>query len=136
MVIVWASNLIAPASCPLLQPCTGGDKNNITVQKLLSLQTALTDAHVETVNAKSAYESAKAKLGDPAQLHNFIEYLRSTGVSIGADSNEQALRSQLLAMEAQSDELARRYLPNHPSVRASQATVATLRARIGEMDRS
>jgi hypothetical protein len=23
-----ASNLIAPASCPLLQPCTGGDKNN------------------------------------------------------------------------------------------------------------
>jgi capsular exopolysaccharide synthesis family protein len=113
-----------------------GDKNNLTVQKLLSLQTALTEAHVETVNAKSAYESAKAKLADAAQLHNFIEYLRSTGVSIGADSNEQALRSQLLAMEAQSDELARRYLPNHPSVRASQATVATLRARIAEMDRS
>jgi succinoglycan biosynthesis transport protein ExoP len=115
---------------------TGGDKNNLTVQKLVSLQNALTDAHVETVNAKSVYESAKAKLGDPAQLHNFVEYLRSTGISIGADSNEQALRSQLLAMEAQSDELARRYLPSHPSVRASQATVATLRARIGEMDRS
>src|SRR5258706_9725577 len=115
---------------------TAGEKGNLTQQKLASLQTALTQAHLDTINARSAYDSAKAKLNDPAQVHNFVEYLRSTGVSIGADSNEQALRSQLLAMEAQSEELARRYLPNHPSVRASQATVASLRARIGEMDRS
>jgi capsular exopolysaccharide synthesis family protein len=115
---------------------SAGDKNNLTMQKLASLQTALTQAHLDTVNAKSSYESAKAKLGDPNQLHAFVEYLRSTGVSIGADTNEQALRSQLLAMEAQYDELSRRYLPNHPSVRASQATIATLKARIGELDRS
>jgi capsular exopolysaccharide synthesis family protein len=112
-----------------------GDSNNLTLQKLSALQQALTQAHLETVNARSAYDSAKAKLNDPAQLHNFVEYLRSTGVSIGSDSNEQALRSQLLAMEAQSEELKRRYMANHPSVRAAQATVSSLRARIGEMDR-
>jgi len=113
-----------------------GETSNLTMQKLTSLQEALTQAHLETVNAKSAYDAAKAKVNDPAQLRNFVEYLRSTGASAGSDSNEQALRSQLMAMEAQADALARRYLPNHPSVRAAQATVATLRSRIAEMDRS
>jgi capsular exopolysaccharide synthesis family protein len=113
-----------------------GDSSNLTMQKLTSLQEAMTQAHLETVNAKGAYDAAKAKLNDPVQLRNFVEYLRSTGVSVGSDSNEQALRSQLMAMEAQADALSRRYLPNHPSVRAAQATVATLRSRIAEMDRS
>jgi capsular exopolysaccharide synthesis family protein len=115
---------------------TAGEKGNLTQQKLTSLQTALTQAHLDTINARSAYDSAKAKLNDPAQVHNFVEYLRSTGVSIGSDSNEQALRSQLLAMEAQSHELEGRYLANHPARRAAEATVASLRARIGEMDRT
>jgi capsular exopolysaccharide synthesis family protein len=113
-----------------------GDSSNLTMQKLTSLQEALTQAHLETVNARSAYDAARARLNDPVQLRNFVEYLRSTGASVGSDSNEQALRSQLVAMEAQADALARRYLPNHPSVRAAQATVATLRSRIAEMDRS
>src|SRR5258706_504982 len=115
---------------------TAGEKGNLTQQKLASLQTALTQAHLDTINARSAYDSAKAKLNDPAQVHNFVEYLRSTGATIGSDSNEQALRGQLLAMEAQSRELEGRYLPNHPARRAAEATVASLRARIGEMDRT
>ena len=113
-----------------------GDSSNLTMQKLTSLQAAMTEAHLDTVNARSAYDAAKAKLSDPMQLRNFVEYLRSTGASVGSDSNEQALRSQLVAMEAQAEALGRRYMANHPSVRAAQATVASLRARIAEMDRS
>lgn len=114
----------------------GNEKGNIVLQQLLSLQEALSAAHLEYLNAKSNYDSASGKLNDPMKLRNMIEYLRSTGMSIAADPNEQTLRGQLAAMEAQAEELGRRYLPDHPSVRASQATIASLRARIGEMDRN
>jgi capsular exopolysaccharide synthesis family protein len=112
-----------------------GEKGNITMQKLGSLQEALTQASIETVNFKSALDSARGKLGDPGQLRNLVDYLRSTGTWVSPDSNEQALRGQLMAMEAQAEELNRRYMADHPSVRAAQATVASLRARIGENDR-
>ena len=113
-----------------------GDKGNLTMQQLGTIQEALTQAKLDSVNAKSAYETAQAKLSDPAQLHNWLEYLRNSGTSIAPDSSEQALRSQLVAMEQQLDDLRNhRYLPDHPSVRAAEATVATLRARIGGMDR-
>jgi capsular exopolysaccharide synthesis family protein len=115
---------------------TGGEKGNLAMQKLASLQEAVTQAHIETVNARSALDSAKSKLNDPAQLKNLVEYLRSTGTAIGADANETTIRGQLIAMEAQLDELKRRYLPEHPSVRAAEATVASMKARIGEMDRA
>jgi len=114
-----------------------GDKGNLTMQQLSGLQDALRQAHLEAINAKSAYESTQAKLSDPAQLHNLLEYLRSTGTNIAPDSSDTALRSQLSAMEQQLDDLRNhRYLPDHPSVKAAEATVATLRARIGSMDRS
>ena len=114
----------------------GGDRGNATLQKLDNLQRALTEAHLNALDAKSTCDSAKAKLNDPAQVHNLVEYFRSTGMSIENDANAQALRSQLLSMEAQAEELGRRYLPSHPSVRAAQATISSLRSRIAEMDRS
>jgi capsular exopolysaccharide synthesis family protein len=115
-----------------------GDKGNLTVQQLSALQDALTQARLDTVNAKTAYDSAEAKMKDPAQLHDLLEYLRSNGtITGGGDSNDQALRSQLQAMEQQLDELRNhRYLPDHPSVKAAEATIATLRAKIGGMDRN
>jgi polysaccharide biosynthesis transport protein len=114
----------------------GGDKTNAVTQRLTTLLDALGQADLDLINAKSAYDSAVGKLNDPTKLRNMVEYLRSTGMSISTDSNEMALRGQLMAMEAQAEELNRRFLPDHPSVRASQATIASLRARIGEMDRN
>lgn len=115
-----------------------GDKGNLTVQQLSALQDALTQARLDTVNAKTAFDATQAKVNDPAQLHNLLEYLRSNGtITGGADSNDQALRSQLIAMEQQLDELRNhRYLPDHPAVKAQEATVASLRAKIGGMDRN
>ncbi len=115
-----------------------GDKGNLSVQQLSALQDALTQARLDTVNAKTAYDDSAAKIKDPAQLHNLLEYLRSNGtITGGADSSDQALRSQLTAMEQQLDELRNhRYLPDHPAVKAQEATVASLRAKIGGMDRS
>lgn len=115
-----------------------GEKGNLTMQQLSVLQEALTQAKLDTANAKTAYETTQAKINDPAQMHDLLEYLRSTGaITGGGDSNDQALRSQLQAMEQQLDELRNhRYLPDHPSVKAAEATVAVLRSKIGGMDRS
>src|SRR5438105_873947 len=73
-----------------------GEKGNMTIQKLTSLQEALTAAHIDTVNARSAYDSVNLKLKNATQLHALVEYLRSTGGVGNNDSNEQALRSQLM----------------------------------------
>jgi capsular exopolysaccharide synthesis family protein len=114
----------------------GGEKGNIVVQKLERLEQALTDAHVEKVNAKSALDSVKGMTADPEKLRKFVEALRSSGGAGTGSVEEQSLRSQLFAMENQMGDLRRRYLPDHPAVRAAQQTSASLRARIGEVDRS
>jgi capsular exopolysaccharide synthesis family protein len=112
-----------------------GEKGNIVVQRLERLEQALTDAHVETVNAKSALDSAKATMDKPERLRKLVEALRTTGNGAGVSPEEQSLRKQLLAMEEQLDNLRRRYLPEHPAVRAAEQTSASLRARLGQVDR-
>jgi succinoglycan biosynthesis transport protein ExoP len=113
-----------------------GEKGNMIIQKLTSLQEASTAAHIDAVNARSAYDSVKEKLRNPTQLHALVEYLRTTGAVGNNDSNEQALRTQLMAMEAQAGELSRKYLPEHPARRAADGAVASLKARLAEMDRT
>ena len=115
----------------------GGETGNIVVQKLGRLEQALTDAHVETVNAKSALDSVKGMLGEPEKLKRLVESMRASSGGGGVGSiEEQSLRSQLFAMENQLMDLRKRYLPEHPAVRAAEQTSASLRARIGEVDRS
>jgi capsular exopolysaccharide synthesis family protein len=112
----------------------GGEKGNIVVQKLERLEQALTDARVEGVNAKSSLDSIKGMLADPEKVRRLVESLRSAGGG-GASVEEQSLRSQVFAVENQLIELRKRYLPDHPAVRAAQQTAASLRARIGESNR-
>jgi capsular exopolysaccharide synthesis family protein len=51
----------------------GGDHNNPTVDRLGRLAAALTDAHLNTLNAQSAYETAKAMMDDPAKVRQLLE---------------------------------------------------------------
>lgn len=113
-----------------------GDKGNIVHQKLASLQEAVTQAHIDTLNAKSDVDSARKLASTPEGIKKLVEFLRSTTSVVSSDASEQSLRSQLTAMEQQYEVLASRYLRDHPSVRAAEATIASLKARIGEMDRS
>ncbi len=112
-----------------------GEKGNIVLQKLASLQDAVTTAHIESVNAKAALDTTKTLLGTPEGIRKLVEYIRSTGAAPTNDPNEQSLRSQLLAMEQQREALTGRYMADHPAVRAAEATIASLRSRIGELDR-
>lgn len=111
-----------------------GDKG-LAHSKLRMLEEATDTAFRESRNLKTDLETAKALLSDPSKLRQQIEYMRSTGALTNTDVNEAALRSQLMAMEQQLDELRRRYLPEHPAIRAAEATVASIRARIGDVER-
>jgi capsular exopolysaccharide synthesis family protein len=114
----------------------GGEKGNIVVQKLERLEQLLTDARVEKVNARSSLDSVKGMLNDPDKLRKLVEALRSSNPNGTTSVEEQSLRSQLFAMENQLGELRKRYLPEHPAIRAAEQTSATLRARIGEANRN
>lgn len=112
-----------------------GEKGNITMQKLASLQEAVTQAHIDNVNKKSALDSARSMMGTPERLRQLVDTLRAQGMHSG-DAGEGSLRGQLLMAEQQLGQLNARYGSAHPSVRAGEATVAALKAQVAEMDRS
>ncbi len=111
-----------------------GEKGNLETQKLNSLQDALTQEHLEAVNAKSAAEVMRGKMSDPVELARLADYLRATGTVVSTDPNDQTLRKQLFDMEQQLDGLRARLMKSHPAVSAAEATVVALRARVAEMD--
>lgn len=112
-----------------------GEKGNMTMQKLASLQEAVTQAHIDNVNKKSALDSVRSMMTTPDKLRQLVDSLRAQGMH-SADAGEGTLRGQLLAMQQQLETLNARYGSAHPAVRSTEASVVSLKARIGDMDRS
>ena len=112
-----------------------GEKGNITLQKLASLQEAVTQAHIDGVNRRSALDSARSMAATPDRLRQLVDALRAQGMQSG-DPGESSLRGQAHAMQQQLEQLNGRYGSAHPAVRSAESTLASMKARLGEMDRS
>lgn len=103
---------------------TSADQNNPLLQRLTTLTQALTAAHVEAINAKSAYEQGLVSLnGDTAKLQ---QVQQSQGVALSTTDEEMA-RSELFRLQQQLVELRRQYMAEHPSVRTIEARIDQLR---------
>jgi capsular exopolysaccharide synthesis family protein len=100
----------------------GNDKGNYTLQRLQSLSDALTAAHMETINARSAFESAAKIIGSDADS---IPDNISGGIAL-APKDEETLRAQLVSLQQMLLERKRIYLPDHPQIKSIQSRINEL----------
>lgn len=98
------------------------DENNPVLQRLGSLADALTAAHLESVNAKSAYEDAVAAIAGDSELQRRLGGLTNDGARLNV-VNEQMLQNELFNLQQRLEEAKRQYGTNHPLVNSIQGRV-------------
>jgi len=103
------------------------EHGNILVQGLARLSEALTEARINTINFKAAYEAAKLMINEPAKLKQLVE-AQSAGRGYLSLSQETAqLSSELSRLELQLSDLKRKITDDHPAVRALESKIDKLR---------
>jgi len=112
-----------------------GGSGNIIVDRLDRLTEALTQAQLQTVEAKSAYETTKSAIADSRTLKQFVEAEISRGEYDTLASERNGLRQQLNQLQHQLADLAPQLTPNHPSVQAVQGKVNRIRAQLDQLDK-
>ncbi len=105
---------------------TDPDRNPARAQ-VRSLSEALTKAHLETLNAKSAYdESGKAILGDTVKLQEVAEIEKQAAYSANPGVQLTEIQKELFQYQARIADAQRQYMPNHPIVKTIQARIDQL----------
>ena len=95
------------------------EATNVVKQRLTRIMTELTNAQLETINAKSAWDDVqKSILADPGRKQKFDELVAVSGYSAPSAVDDQQLRSNLLTAEANLQALLNsgRYGAAHPTI--------------------
>jgi capsular exopolysaccharide synthesis family protein len=111
-----------------------GEKGNIVIGRLDRLSEALTEAQLATIEGKSAYESAKDMLGDPAKLRRYIEAHRTTGTYVVTDTEEAALKSTLNQLQLRREYYLSQVKSDHPAVKALESKIANVEEQINDLN--
>jgi capsular exopolysaccharide synthesis family protein len=108
-------------------------QGNIILERLASLSRALTEAELQTVEARSRLESIKILVSDPTKLKEFIETQRAQRVYIYGGSETARLQAQLEALQMEiSDRKA--LTGEHPAMTALEEKYQNIQAKLKEMD--
>ncbi|MCC6240791.1 MAG: polysaccharide biosynthesis tyrosine autokinase, partial [Phycisphaerales bacterium] len=99
--------------------------NSLDAQRLENLYQSLTTAHVEAINAKSAYAEAAASLANNPELLARIESGGLAGMPTSA-VDQATLRSELFNLQQRLAEARRQYMSGHPIIRAIQGRIDEL----------
>ena len=110
------------------------NQGNIVIERLGRLSTVLTEAQLATIESKSAYESAKAMVSDPAKLTQFIEAQRAKGVYVSTVGEKGELMSKLDQLQLRLKDRLRQVTPEHPAVTSLENEIAHIRSQIDQMD--
>ena len=90
-----------------------GDRGNLAIQQLERLATALSDARVETINARTRFEDLCRAAGfTPEQVMNMAGHAEPAMT----DEGEFALRQEINRLRGTIEELRLNYLPEHPTL--------------------
>ena len=111
-----------------------GDQGNIVIERLGRLSTFLTEAQFATIESKSAYESAKAMVSDPAKFTQFTEAQRAKGVYISTVSEKGVLMSKLDQLQLRLKDRLRQVTTEHPAVTSLENEIAHIRSQLDRMD--
>jgi capsular exopolysaccharide synthesis family protein len=110
------------------------DQGNIVIERLGTLSTVLTEAQLASIESKSAYESAKAMMSDPAKLTQFIEAQRAKGTYISTVSEKAELMSKLDQLQLRLKDRLRQVTLEHPAVTSLENEIAQIKSQIERMD--
>ena len=111
-----------------------GDQGNIVIERLGKLSSVLTEAQLATIESKSAYESAKALVSDPAKFTQFTEAQRAKGVYVSTVSEKGVLMSKLDQLQLRLKDRLRQVTTEHPAVTSLENEIAHIRSQIDQMD--
>jgi len=111
-----------------------GEKGNILMERLLKLSSALTEAILKTVDAKSVYQSTKAMTSDPVKLKQFIGARRENGVYISNGDDKAELERRLEELRLRLEDCLRQVTANHPAVKALESEIAQIETDLVGVD--
>ena len=111
-----------------------GEQGNIVIERFGKLSSVLTEAQLATIESKSAYESAKALVNDPAKFVQFTEAQRAKGVYVSTVSEKSVLISKLDQLQLRLKDRLRQVTLEHPAVTSLENEIAHIRSQIDQMD--
>ncbi|HEX3355360.1 MAG TPA: polysaccharide biosynthesis tyrosine autokinase [Tepidisphaeraceae bacterium] len=97
-----------------------GDKSNYIMQRANSMADALTTAHIDAINLKTAYDAALKSIVNDDQA---MKDLDKGGGVILSQQDEDLLRAELFSRQQELAERKRIYLPDHPIIKALEARI-------------
>ena len=109
--------------------------SNIILDGLDRLSEAKTQAQLQTIEAKSAYETTKLMVTDSTKLKQFVETERAKGIYISTANERTRLKTELKQLQFQLADLGRQVTPDHPSMQALQEKVGQLETELANIDR-
>ena len=106
---------------------------NVILKRLDRLSASLTEAQLATIESRSAYESTRKMVSDPAMLKQFIEAQRSSGV-YASDGEEAGLKSRLNELQLRRADRLREVKSGHPAIKALDTEIAHIQERIAVLE--
>jgi polysaccharide biosynthesis transport protein len=103
---------------------------NIILDRLDSLSAEMTQAQLQTVEAKFTCENIESVLADPSRLKNFVEEQRAHGVSIPMEAEWLRLEAEREQLELQLSDLRQKATPDEAAVDALQQKVGQVEKRL------
>jgi succinoglycan biosynthesis transport protein ExoP len=112
------------------------DRNsNIILDRLDTLSAELTQAELQTVEAKSVYDNYKSMMDDPAKLKIFAESERAKGVFIPNVNEWSQLETEFEQLNMQLSDLQNQPAPSQSAVNALQTKVNQIDNKLALMYR-
>jgi succinoglycan biosynthesis transport protein ExoP len=109
--------------------------SNMIMDRLDRTSSALTSAHLATLEAKSFHEAAKKMVSDPDGLRQFIQAQQANRYG-GMNTEKTQLTTQLEALQMRLADRLRMLTPNHPSVEALDIEIKQTRNKLAQLDDS
>jgi succinoglycan biosynthesis transport protein ExoP len=109
-------------------------KGDATADRLTKLSEAMTQAQLDTMQAKVVYESIKAMSESPSQLREYVKASKLQGAVTLENEETSLLRNKLNTMQLGLDKLLRVLTPEHPSVKAMEDKIATTFTQLEQIE--
>jgi succinoglycan biosynthesis transport protein ExoP len=103
---------------------------NIVLDRLETLSTELTQAELQTVEAKSVYENFRSMMSDPIRVKRYADSERAKGIFISNADEWSKLETELEQLEMQLSDLSREPAANGSEMNALQTKVKQIENKL------
>jgi succinoglycan biosynthesis transport protein ExoP len=109
--------------------------SNIILDRLDTLSAELTQAELQTVEAKSVYDNYKSMMDDPEKLKIFAESERAKGVFIPNVNEWSQLETEFEQLNMQLSDIQKQPAPSQPALNALQTKLKQIDNKLALMYR-